>query len=295
EYVVKPARTMVFGLLHISRHGNMHEPGESAIVSWLNIDDAVKTVDANRGWIKGMKVRASASAVGALGIMPVVLAKKAASEAGVPLMAHVGNAPPTLDEVCRLFEAGDVITHCFHGKAGGLLARGAMELIPAAREAIERGVRLDVGHGSGSFSFRRALAAIGNAGAMPDHISTDLHRGNVDGPVFSLALTMSKMLHLHPDPRTEAGMDLFHVIAAASLNPAQTFSLGDLITRVAPSAPANLTVFQVVERELRVQDSERQEWTIPRLIVPRYAIVRGVPYEATRGAHGMNLQPEDAG
>src|SRR5581483_1157917 len=136
---------------------------------------------------------------------------------------------------------------------------------------------------------------IGNAGAMPDHISTDLHRGNVDGPVFSLALTMSKMLHLHPDPRTEAGMDLFHVIAAASLNPAQTFSLGDLITRVAPSAPANLTVFQVVERELRVQDSERQEWTIPRLIVPRYAIVRGVPYEATRGVHGMNLQPEDAG
>src|SRR5579885_3048268 len=234
EYVVKPARTLVFGLLHISRHGNMHAPGESEIVSWLNIDDAVNTIDVNRGWIKGMKVRASASAVGALGIMPVVLAKKAASEAGVPLMAHVGNAPPTLDEVCRLFEAGDVITHCFHGKAGGLLARGGTELIAAAREAADRGVRLDVGHGSGSFSFRRALAAIGNAGVLPDHISTDLHRGNVDGPVFSLALTMSKMLHLHPDPRTAAGMDLFQVIAAASLNPAQTFGLGDLITRVAP-------------------------------------------------------------
>jgi dihydroorotase len=294
EYVVKPARTLVFGLLHISRHGNMHEPGESEIVNWLNIDDAVKTIEANRVWIKGMKVRASASAVGALGIMPVVLAKTAASEAGVPLMAHVGNAPPTLDEVCRLFDAGDVITHCFHGKAGGLLARDGKP-IAAAREAITRGVRLDVGHGSGSFSFRRALAAIGTAGVMPDHISTDLHRGNVDGPVFSLALTMSKMLHLHPDTRTAAGMDLFEVIAAASLNPARTFGIEDVIARVAPGVPANLTVFRVVERELRVRDSERQEWPLPRLIVPRYAIVRGVAHEATRGAHGMNLHSGDAG
>jgi len=32
-----------------------------------------------------MKVRASTSAVGALDVMPVVLAKKAATETGVPL------------------------------------------------------------------------------------------------------------------------------------------------------------------------------------------------------------------
>lgn len=295
EYVVKPAKTLVFGLLHIARHGNMHDPGESEIVSWLSIDDAVKAVDANRDWIKGMKVRASASAVGALGMLPVVLAKKAACEAGVPLMAHVGNAPPTLDEVCRLFEGGDVITHCFHGKAGGLLTRTGDRLIAAVRDAVDRGVRLDVGHGSGSFSFRRALAAIASAGVAPHHISTDLHHGNVDGPVFSLALTLSKMLHLHPDPRTETGMDLFQVIAAASLNPARTFGIDELIAGVAPGAPANLTVFGLLQRELRVQDSYRQEWTIPRLIVPRYAIVRGVAYAATRGAHGMNLQPQDGG
>src|SRR5579885_3134722 len=175
EYVVKPARTLVFGLLHISRHGNMHQPGESEIVSWLNIDDAVKTIEANRGWIKGMKVRASASAVGALGIMPVVLAKKAASEAGMPLMAHIGNAPPTLDEVCRLFEAGDVITHCFHGKAGGVFVggmNGPRHVLPDALDAAERGVVFDVGHGSGSFSHFVAREWLGQRLPLAQ-ISTD--------------------------------------------------------------------------------------------------------------------------
>jgi dihydroorotase len=296
EYVVKPAKTMVFGLLHISRHGNMHEPGESEIVSWLNIDDALKTIAANRDWIRGMKVRASASAVGTLGIMPVVLAKKAASEAAVPLMAHVGNAPPTLDEVCRLFEAGDVITHCFHGKAGGVFSgstdrrKGAL---PAALDAAERGVVFDVGHGSGSFShvvareWLRCRLPVG-------HISTDLHGGNRNGPVFSLALTMSKLLGLAESVENEA-MDLFGVVAAVSLNPAKTFGLDHLIGPVAPGARANLTVFRLVDREVRVQDSYRAEWSIKRLIVPRYAIVRGVVHEATHGAHGMHLAPEEIG
>src|SRR5579859_32721 len=293
EYVVKPAKTLVFGLLHISRHGNMHMPGESEIVGWLNVDDAVKTIDANRGWIKGMKVRASASAVGALGIMPVVLAKKAAAEAGVPLMAHVGDAPPTLDEVCRLFEAGDVITHCFHGKAGGPLDRVGNAPIAAVRAAIDRGVVLDVGHGSGSFSHDVARHWL--AQRLPlGHVSTDLHRGNSDGPVYSLALTMSKLLNLAQSVGNES-MDLFGIVAAASLAPAKTFGLDDLITRVSPSAPANLTVFQIGERAVRVQDSYRTAWTIDRLIVPRYAIVGGVVHEATRGAHGMQLVPEELG
>jgi dihydroorotase len=267
EYVVRPARTLVYGLLHISRFGNMHDPGESEILSWLNIDDAVQAVERNRGWIKGMKVRASASAVGALGVLPVVLAKKAASEAGVPLMAHVGNAPPTLDEVCDLFEAGDVITHCFHGKVGGAVRRDGAAL-PALVDAVARGVRLDVGHGSGSFSFdvaERALAL----GLRPHHISTDLHRGNINGPVYSLALTLSKLLGL--------GMDLYEVIAAGSLNPAGTFGL-DAIGPVEVGRPANLTVFRVVERELLVRDSYRGERRLNRLIEPAYAIVRGVAY-----------------
>jgi hypothetical protein len=32
-------------------------------------------------------------------------------------MVHIGSAPPHLDEILALMEKGDVLTHCFNGKA----------------------------------------------------------------------------------------------------------------------------------------------------------------------------------
>ena len=52
-------------------------------------------------------------------------------------------------------------------------------------EARDRGIIFDVGHGAGSFWFRQAVPAIQN-GFSPDSISTDLHTGNVNGPVIDI-------------------------------------------------------------------------------------------------------------
>ena len=60
--------------------------------------------------------------------------------------------------------------------------------------ARERGVRFDVGHGAGSFSYQVARAAIAQ-GFAPDTISSDLHAHNVHGPAFDQATTLSKLLH----------------------------------------------------------------------------------------------------
>ena len=43
----------------------------------------------------------------------------------------------------------------------------------------------DVGHGFGSFSYEVARTALGQ-GFQPHTISSDLHRYNIDGPVFDL-------------------------------------------------------------------------------------------------------------
>ena len=100
----------------------------------------------------GVKVRASNTAAGLLGAMSTRLGKQAAAEAGRPLMVHIGNAPPTLDEVCAELMAGDIITHCFHGKVGGVItAQGALR--PSVAAALDRGVLLDIGHGSASFAW----------------------------------------------------------------------------------------------------------------------------------------------
>ena len=82
----------------------------------------------------------------------------------------------------------------------------------AARRAAARGVLFDVGHGKGSFSFQVARRALAQ-GFRPGTISSDLHVYNLEGPVFDLATTMSKFLHL--------GLSLDEVVAMTTGAPAQ--------------------------------------------------------------------------
>ena len=270
EYVVKPAATRVFGLVNISRWGNSTNPGESEIIGFLNPTEVVRLVERSRDWVRGVKVRASVSAVGALGILPVRLAKQAAREAGVPLMVHIGNGPPTLEEVCDVLTAGDVITHCFHGKVGGSVTRQG-EILPAVADAVDRGVILDIGHGSASFSWQTAERAIAQ-GLTPHSISTDLHRGCVDGPVFSQVATMSKLLHL--------GMSLLDVVQASTLVPARTFGLEPEFGRIAVDGPANLSVIRVVDRAQDLLDSERTRRRVERAVEADWTILNGQVHEA---------------
>ena len=66
---------------------------------------------------------------------------------------------------------------------------------PVVREARERGVLFDIGHGKGSFAFKTARAMLAN-GFMPDTISSDVHALCINGPAFDQVTTMSKFLCL---------------------------------------------------------------------------------------------------
>lgn len=61
------------------------------------------------------------------------------------------------------------------------------------REERQRGIRFDVGHGSGSFWFRQAVPCF-EQDFWPDTLSTDLHHQNVTGPAMDLVYVMSKFL-----------------------------------------------------------------------------------------------------
>jgi dihydroorotase len=185
-------------------------------------------------------------------------------------MVHIGNGPPTLEEVCAVLGAGDVITHCFHGKVGGSITRQG-KLLPGVADAVDRGVLLDIGHGSASFSWTTAECAA-SLGLYPHSISTDLHRGCVDGPVYSLVATMAKYLHL--------GMSLVDVVRAATLTPARTFGLAPDFGQVVEGGPANLSVIEVVDRKLDFFDSERVARRVERTIEARATILRGTVYAA---------------
>ena len=104
-----------------------------------------------------------------------------------------------------------MITHTFHGKESNWILKDG-KLKPEALRARARGVLFDVGHGEASFSFKTAKIAFPQ-GFIPDTVSTDLHCRNIDGPVYSLPLTMDKMMAL--------GISLEDVIEMVTARPAQ--------------------------------------------------------------------------
>ena len=78
---------------------------------------------------------------------------------------------------------------------------------PEFRDAVDRGVLLDIGHSGTDFRFRDARKLF-DQGFLPDTISTDLNVFNVDGPGVTLPRRMTKVWHL--------GVDLADVIAMAT-------------------------------------------------------------------------------
>jgi dihydroorotase len=104
-------------------------------------------------------------------------------------------------------------------------------------EARERGIVFDVGHGAASFWFRQATPAM-EGGFGPDSISTDLHTGNVNGPVVDMLTTMSKFLNM--------GMALEEVIYRSSVTPAAEMGHPELGT-LSEGAEADVAVLVLEE------------------------------------------------
>jgi dihydroorotase len=159
-------------LLNISAVGLAGRTGESRDLATCDVALAVDTVQRHRDLIRGIKVRIDRETVGDNGVEPLRRAIAAADRCGVPVMVHIGAAPPPVDEVFGLLRPGDIVTHC----ASGI----AEPLGPAVVEAGRRGVLLDVGHGSGGFSFDILQRQL-DAGIRPATISTDLHARSLHG------------------------------------------------------------------------------------------------------------------
>ncbi|MET9494069.1 amidohydrolase/deacetylase family metallohydrolase [Streptomyces sp. NPDC006552] len=243
ENVVGPAATRVLNWLNISRHGLVHGRHELSRGP-DDIDEAAteKVLRAHPGRARGIKVRMSASVLGDSGLAPLKAAKRVAARAGVPVMVHVGNEPPHLGDVLDLLGEGDVVTHAFHGKPGGLFGSE-----PQARAAVERGVRLDVGHGSASLSFATAERALA-AGFTPHTISTDLHHRNIEGPVHSLVTTLTKFLALGLTPQ--------QVIRCATLHAAQVLRMEDELGTLRPGSAADLTLLRHTDEATTLTDAD---------------------------------------
>ncbi|WP_068775227.1 amidohydrolase/deacetylase family metallohydrolase [Paenibacillus sp. FJAT-26967] len=266
---IEPSKSRVLAWLNISAPGLAEGRSELADLAKLDPEATLEVIERHRDSIIGIKARMSGSVVKSSGIRPLEIAKDTAREAGLPVMVHVGNAPPALGDVLDLLEAGDVVTHAFHGKAGGILnADGS--LIPQAAAALERGVLFDVGHGSSSFSFDTMIKAR-ELGIHPYSISTDLYLVNlVEGPVYSQAITMTKLLAL--------GYTLEEVITWATSAPAKVLGLESEIGTLKEGSEADITIFRIEEEPILLKDAEGKTIAYNQQLIPQYTIRAGEIY-----------------
>ncbi|MFJ8749626.1 amidohydrolase/deacetylase family metallohydrolase [Streptomyces sp. NPDC102441] len=276
ETVAATCRTRVLSWLNISRHGLTQGSRELAGSDSVQHAATVDTILGNPETIRGVKIRMSRSVVGDNGLEPLRAAKRVTAEIAAatgrpfPVMVHVGNAPPALGDVLDLLEEGDVVTHAFHGKRGGLFPDAGQGPIPQALAALRRGVRFDVGHGSASFSFATMERAL-EAGIGPHTISTDIHQQNVAGPVHSLTTTMTKLLAV--------GLSLNETVRATTSAAAGTIGLAAELGTLAVGSVADLTVLDLAEGATRLVDAEGATRTADALLTPVAAVRAGVVHD----------------
>lgn len=272
--LTREATTDVYALLNISRVGLI---AQNELANMANIDaDAVKqAVQRHPDFIVGLKARMSSSVVGENGITPLASAKTMQHQNGdLPLMVHIGNNPPDLDDIAERLTAGDIITHCYNGKPNRILTPEG-ELRASVTRAISRGVRLDVGHGTASLSFAVAKRAI-SLGILPHTISSDIYcRNRISGPVHSLANVMSKFLAI--------GMSLPQVIECVTASAADGLRLKNK-GRLQVGLDADLTLFTLKRQPAVLVDAENDSLQAEQLLVPLAAIRAGKGYMTEQGS-----------
>ncbi|MCS2165033.1 amidohydrolase/deacetylase family metallohydrolase [Scandinavium manionii] len=272
--LTRACATDVYALLNISRVGLIAQ-NELANMANIDADAATAAIKRHPNFIVGLKARMSSSVVGENGITPLEKAKDIQKANGdLPLMVHIGNNPPNLDEITELLTSGDIITHCYNGKPNRILTP-AGELRASVSGALKRGIKLDVGHGTASFSFEVAKQAIA-MGILPHTISSDIYcRNRIDGPVHSLARVMAKFLAI--------GMSLPQVIDCVTANAAEAIRLKNK-GQLAVGFDADLTLFTLKRQPVTLVDAENNALQADQDLVPLAAIRAGKGYMTEQGS-----------
>lgn len=264
RFAVLRSQARVFGYIYLYPSSRNPDEDPAKYVRGM-MRRTGEAAQRNRDIILGIKFQAGSNMNGKYSLPFLKIARELCDQFKLPLMTHISFAPPETPEVMDLMRPGDVVTHCYNGHTLGIVdPEGRIK--PGVREARARGVLFDVGHGLGSFNFAAARKAM-QAGFLPDTISTDLYSLNINGPVYDLPTTMSKLLHL--------GMSFDEVLRCTTTNPAQVINRIEGLGNIEVGAPADLALLAVEDGEFQLVDSQKNAVTAKQRIVSRLTLCRG--------------------
>jgi len=246
--------------------------GELSHFPYADPEGCARTISENPDLAIGVKLRYGPNLVWEYTTEPVKLARKTASMCGVPLMIHITDSPIPLPNILAEMAPGDIITHCYHGRAHGIMGQEKQFLLKEVVEAQRNGIIFDCAHGRNHFSFRMIEKAL-DQGFLPDTISTDLTTTSAsNGPVWDLPTTMSKLLHF--------GMSLDDLVARATAAPAKILGYEGTVGTLKPGANADIAVLELRDGNFELKDSEGSTVTAKRRLIAQLTLRDGrVCYE----------------
>ena len=184
----------------------------------------------------------------------------------LPVMIDFGTfheARPFQELVLDHLRPGDIYTHGYKRQVP--YVDDKHKLLPYLAQARKRGVKFDVGHGGGSFSWKNAVPAI-RQGFWPDSISTDLHIGSMNAGMKDMTNVMSKIL--------SQGVPLLDVIKMSTWNPAQQMKRNDL-GHLSEGAVADIAVLRLDHGRFGLVDAQRARLMATKLLVCEMTIRDG--------------------
>ncbi len=305
HFIAEPAKSRVYAFLSAYLVGGLEGHFYPNLYSptGVDIDATVKAALANPDLVRGIKAHAEIGGFARWGIRVLEMAAEIGRRADLPVYVHFGqlwglpesgtngeDVDTILARVIPLLREGDVLAHPFTRHPGGFVNREG-EVHPVIRAALDRGLKVDVGHGS-HFSYRLAKKAIA-AGIMPTTLGADIHGYNTHVPApagtpeehedeenhpfagqakFSLVQAMSSMMAL--------GLTLEQVVPMVTSRPAEMLGLSHEIGALKVGMDADVSV--IVEKQGRfiLSDNEKTEVVANSLLQPVFCLRAATRYDA---------------
>lgn len=270
-----------------------------------DVDATVKSALANSDVVKGIKAHAELGGFARWGLEVMKKAARVGEQTGLPLYIHFGQLWPEpqaggrkvdpdsiFPAVLDLLKPGDVLAHPFSRHPGGFVSLSG-EVHPLVSEALARGLKVDVGHGS-HFSYKVAAKVL-EAGVVPDTLGADMHGYNtsVRPPAgvpeedehpdeehmfkgtsrFSLVSAMVSLMAL--------GLKLEQVIPMATSNAARLVGMSDSLGSLGVGREADITVLSDETGQWLLRDNEGTEVVARRMLQPLFCLRAGQRFDAT--------------
>ena len=304
EYVVNAKKSRVVAFLSAYLVGGIEGHYYPSLYKpdCVDVDATVRSAKDNADIVRGFKAHAELGGFARWGIEVMRLAAEIGRQANLPLYLHFGQLWPLpesgangvdpdtiLTQVVDLLKPGDVLAHPFTRHPGGFVNR-AGKVHPVVKEALARGLKVDVGHGS-HFSFKMARIAL-DAGIMPDTLGADMHGYNTKVPKprgtpdkhsddahmfagetrFSLASTMTAML--------ACGLTIEQIVPMVTSNCAKLAGMEDTIGTLRPGVEADVSVLHDDRGRWVLQDNEKTQVVTDRMLTPAFCLRAGKRFDA---------------